>query len=198
MPCQLIVVVPARGLRAPQPTQPQGLSLDIDRGFQHQALTTFTNGVAEEQYLSCDHPWHFECGQPLTSSLSTHLVPFPTRHPRGFVPTVPSLATWHLTTTVVVGHQLVAQAQGKGLGAKISHCHWGGPKDEHDQYRSWAAAREVSKGRTKRLLHAGVLVRPLAQMLGAGHTHTCKCRGTLVLPFVHCSRPKHNEADWIV
>lgn len=59
------------------------------------------------------------------------------------------------------------KARGQSISSPL-----GRPQNEHDQYRSWAAAREVSKDRTKRLLHAGILVRPPAQMLGAGHTHT--------------------------
>lgn len=27
------------------------------------------------------------------------------------------------------------------------------------------------------------------------HTYICKCRETLVLPFIHYSRPEYNEAD---
>lgn len=56
--------------------------------------------------------------------------------------------------------------------------------------------------RTQRLLHAGILVRHFhskwACWVPGTHTRTCKCkcRETLVLLFVHCSRPKHNEADW--
>lgn len=61
----VMVLVLARGPRvlAPsQPTQPQGLSLHIDREFQRQVPSTITNGVAEEDYLRCDHPWYSDVG----------------------------------------------------------------------------------------------------------------------------------------
>lgn len=66
-----------------------------------------------------------KCGKPLTTLLPTHRVPFSGKVPLGFVPTVLTLSTWHLTATVVVGHALLAQILSKGWGPKMSRCHWG-------------------------------------------------------------------------
>lgn len=149
MPYQLVVVVLARGprsrnqhsLRVPNSRYRSWVlassSPDLHKWSRRRGVPLLRSSLA------------FECGKPLTSSLSTHLVPFPTRHPRGFVPTVPSLATWHLPTTVVVGHQLRrTKPRAKGLGAETSHRHWGGPRTSMINIDpGLLAAREVSKGR---------------------------------------------------